>query len=119
MIKAELFLTRVGEPRASNDDTIKIAESPDARELFVVTYRTPDYVSRKRFIASEHRVLDYVEDILVSLQHDTDPFEFVQINTVIHPTIMYHVSDMDKASIRELILNVIRTALRTDVENVA
>ncbi len=119
MIKAEIFLTRAGKPGPSHDDTIKITESPDARELFVVTYRTPDYANRKRFTASEYRVLDYVEDILVSLQHDTDPFEFVQVNTVIHPSIMYHVSDMDKASIRELILTVVRTAMRTDVENVA
>jgi hypothetical protein len=114
MMKAEIFLTRAD---GSPDDTIRICETEDSRDLFIVTYRTPDYVNRKRFIATEHRVLDYVEDIVRSLQHDTDPFEFFQVSTVIHPSIMYHVSDLDSPVTRELVINMIRTAMRTDVES--
>lgn len=116
MIKAEIFLTRPGG--GSGDDIIKISECSASHHLFGVTYRAPDYANRKRFVLSESRVIDYVEDILRSLQHDSDPFEFVQISTPIHPSILYHVSDMDNSATRDLVITMIRMAMRADVETI-
>lgn len=116
MLKASIHLTRA-DKTAEHDDMITILECDDTRDLFKVVYRTPDYKKRKAFVTSEHRVLDYVEDIIASLRRDADPFEYVQVDTVIHPPILYHVSDLDEKDVRSLILTVIRTAMRMDVEN--
>jgi len=116
MQKASIHLTRMGQA-SSHDDVITILECEDTRDLFKVIYKTPDYKKRKAFVASEHRVLDYIDDILASMRHDADPFEYAQVDTVIHPPILYHVSDLDDKEVRSLILTVIRTAMRMDVEN--
>jgi hypothetical protein len=44
-----------------------------------------------------------------------DPFENVQLTTVIHPVIFYRVSDMGRPDTRSTLLDMIQTALRTDV----
>ena len=49
---------------------------------------------------------------------DIDPFENVQLLTTIHPSILYHVSDMDDYATRDIIINMIRDSLRFDVSTV-
>lgn len=116
MIKASIYITRTNEP-SSGDEKITISETEDSRDLFKVVYKTPEFRARKAFVTTESRVLDYVEDILESLQHDTDPFEYIQVDTIIHPPILYHISDLDEKGIRKLILGMIQTAMRMDVES--
>lgn len=116
MQKASLFLTRIGKGSA-HDDRIYIYETDDSRDLFRVVYRTPDYSNKKTFTTTEHRVLDYIEDIFAGLRRDADPFEYIQVDSVIHPSILFHVSDLDDTDVRELILGMIRSAMRMDVEN--
>lgn len=116
MQKVSFFLTRTGKG-ASHDDRIYVYETEDSRDLFRVVYRTPDYSHKKVFITSEHRVIDYIEDILTSLRRDSDPFEFIQVDTVIHPSILFHVVDLDDKDVMELILGMVRSAMRMDVEN--
>lgn len=83
-----------------------------------VYFKTPEFEKKKKFITTESRVIDYIEDILSSLEHDSDPFEDVQIETAIHPVILYHVTDMEDANIRDRVLGMIRMALRMKVTNV-
>lgn len=116
MIKTSLYLTQRGMGR-THDDVIHVSENNESRDLFDVQYITPDLRKSKRFTLTETRVLDYLSDILCALPIDMDPFENVQLTTAIHPIIFYHVSDMSRPDTRSTILDMIRTALRTDVRN--
>lgn len=116
MLKVTVRLTR--SSHRSQDDIINISEVEDTRDLFSVSYKTPDFESKKVFVTTESRVLDYIEDILASLEHDSDPFEHVQVDTAIHPAILYHTSVMDDEETRDHIVQMIRMAMRTDVESI-
>lgn len=111
MIKATLFFTKKND----TDDIITIRSSEVVPDLYSVRFETPDMKTAKKFMISGDRVLDYVEDILYSLSRDTDPFEHIQLSTSIHPSVMYHVSDLDDRVIRKLIVTMIRDAMRFQI----
>ena len=117
MISTTLLFTRKDKPSAY-DDRIMIAPYSGSHEIFEVTYRNPELKTDRKFLASFSTLLHYVEDILMSMEHDMDPFEDIQVSTNIHPDVFYHVSDMDDSTIRELILNMIRDSMRFDVKAV-
>lgn len=114
MISATLLFTRMGKG-GEYDDKLIIRPYCGSREIFQVTYRTPDVSLDRKFLTSFSGVLSYVEDILTSMRHDMDPFEYIQVLTNIHPVIFYHVSDMDESNIRDLIVNMVRDSMRFDV----
>lgn len=118
MSSVSLVFTRKGSGFAADDDRILIKAHGDSREFFDVVFHTPELKSDRKFMASFSGVLRYLEDILTSMRCDTDPFECVQLLTNIHPSVMYHVSDMDESSNRDLILNMTGDALRFDVATV-
>lgn len=115
MIRTTIYLTQRGAGQ-SHDDVIHISTNDDSRELFDVVYKTPELRKAKKFSATESVVLDYVADILRALGNDMDPFENFQLTTAIHPSIFYHVSDLELPSVRGDILAMIRTSLRVDVQ---
>lgn len=114
MHTATLLLTRQNETSA-RDDRMIISHIPGCPEMFRVTFMSPEFRKSRHFTASYSSTLRYVEDILVSLQHDLDPFEMVQAYTSIHPAVIYHVADMSDCCVRKIILNQFRDALRFDV----
>jgi len=114
MIRTTLYLTQRGLNK-SHDDVIHISTNDENHGLFDVVYKTPELRKSKAFTTTESQVLDYVADILRALSTDMDPFENFQLTTAIHPSIFYHVSDLENPSIRGDILAMIRMALRVDV----
>ena len=114
MIRTTIYLTQrsAGE---SHDDVIHISTSDESRELYDVVYKTPELKKSKSFTTTESNVLDYVADILRALSNDMDPFEHFQLTTAIHPSIFYHVSDLESSSVRGDILAMIRMSMRVDV----
>ena len=114
MIRTTIYLTQrsAGE---SHDDVIHISTNDESRELYDVVYKTPELRKAKSFTTTESNVLDYVADILRALSNDMDPFEHFQLTTAIHPSIFYHVSDLESSSVRGDILAMIRMSLRVDV----
>lgn len=114
MSSVSLVFTRKDKGSA-HDDRIIITSHSGSREFFDVLFRTPELKADRKFMASFSGVLRYLEDILTSMRCDTDPFECVQLLTNIHPSVLYHVSDMDESSNRDLILNMTGDALRFDV----
>ena len=114
MYCTRLLFTRrdLGE---SNDDAILITAHPDVPDIFEVLYRSPEVKMDRKFHASRSGVLDYIEDTLTSMRHDMDPFESIQVLTSIHPSVLYHVSDMDESVTRDLILKMIGDSLRRSV----
>jgi hypothetical protein len=69
----------------------------------------------RTFTTDESKILDFIGDILQSLPYDHEPFEEVQVSTAIHPNILYAVANIN-CTIRSIILNTIRFALRADIK---
>jgi hypothetical protein len=115
MYTVVLRLTRTKEPEASNDDKIIVQHNVQYFNLFDVTYTTPELKVARKFTADESDVMDFFSDILRGVQTDTDPFEFVQISSAIHPNFIFKVREFD-CSIRCNIMNMIRFALRADIK---
>ena len=70
---------------------------------------------KREFFLDIPRAVDYVSTILKTLTHDVVPFERVQVTTVIHPAVFYHVSDLSICSVRHLIEDTVEAALRRPV----
>jgi len=116
MFVASVYFLRKQGSRA-NDDIITVRRVAEYPGIFQVTYNSPDFTFGKTFTSHGNSVCTYIEDSLTSMTHDTDPFENIQVSTVVHPSVLYHVSDMDNCDVRELILHMIRDAMRFDVSN--
>lgn len=117
MLNIRILLTRKdGGP--SMDDKILIETYGDEPGLFKVTYSTPDVTRSKAFVATESRVIDYLEDIVYSMYRDTDPFSLIQLSTCIHPCVMYEIADLYEKDVRDLLLNMSADALRLHVRTV-
>lgn len=102
------------------DDIIRIYEDEEYEEMFRVTF-TPSGTSRKtvnQFYLTRSKVLDYINEILIALEYDTESCEWVQIDTPIHPSVMYHVVDIATSGVRHHMLDSIEHAMRANVERV-
>jgi hypothetical protein len=102
------------------DDVIRIYDT-DMNDLFRITFHAADMRKPSQFMATRHWATRYVSEVLLTMTHDTDPFQSIQVDTAIHPTILYHVSDMDDCSIRRLVEDTVdsslfRTIVKTDTE---
>jgi len=117
MLKSTFYIQR-REGRSSNDDVIRIYENDRYSELYQITYSTPEWKKEVRFHMGRHLVVNYISDLLKSLNHDTDPFEYIQVSTTIHPSVMYHISDLEKSDVRHLIEDMVTTAIRTPIQRV-
>ena len=118
MVSFTLLFTRKDKGSA-HDDKIIVSRHEECSDIFDVVYRSPELRSDRKFIASFSGVLSYVEDVLTSMRHDIEPFENIQMMTVIHPSVLYHVSDMDESMVRDLILNMARDSMRFDTRCVS
>jgi hypothetical protein len=116
MLKATLYLQRkAGVP--GTDDVLRIYEDDEYVEMYRLVYETPELKRVQQFYMSRHLVCDYLSDFLTSLRFDSDPFEHVQVSTAIHPSILYHISDLDNCRVRHLVEDTILMAMRTPVQN--
>lgn len=100
---------------ADHDDNIKISSIDNCPEMFNIAYMSPEYRKERRFMACYSSALQYIEDILVSLEYDTEPFELVQLMTAVHPSVLIHVADLSDNSVRRLLMNQIRDAMRFNI----
>jgi hypothetical protein len=114
MRRLRLLITRKHEG-PSRDDRVFV-DTHGQENLFKVTFVNPDEASHKEFVVSEVQTLNYLGDILYSLSRDTDPFEKIQLSSSIHPCVIYPIADLFDGDIRELIMNMIRDALRFRIE---
>ena len=114
MNRATLLFTRKGRGPAS-DDRIQIRSLRNSYNIFKVTYHTPELRMDRSFYTSFEGAMNYVEDVLRSMRHDSDPFEHVQIYTAVHPSTLFHVSSLDEEEPYNIILNMIRDVLRHQV----
>lgn len=116
MLKATLYLQRrTGGP--GTDDILRVYEDDTYLEMYRLVYETPELSRVQEFYMSRHLVIEYLSDFVSALRYDSDPFENIQVSTAIHPSVLYHVSDLDSPRVRDLILDTILIAMRTPVQN--
>lgn len=104
---------------AKADDIITFFEDEDFAEMYRILFRPGDYKkTANEFYLDRARTLDYVASILKTLPYDADPFVYVQVDTSLHPSILYNVYDLLNREIRYMIEDTVDVALRRPVEKI-
>ena len=98
------------------DDVIQIYDDADFEEMYRINFRANDLKKTSEFYLDHGRTMSYISVILKSLSLDVDPFEQVQVETAMHPAVLYHISDLDDREVRHLIEDIVDTALRRPIE---
>jgi hypothetical protein len=118
MNKCTIHLLRKHTSSPDEDDVIRVFEDPDFSGSFRVTFRAAGLKKKSEFFMGRSGTLEYISTILKTLTYDTDPFQEIQVDTILHPSILYHVSDFDNVAIRHLVTDMIGDALGRTVEMV-
>ncbi len=105
-----LFIQRKADSRG--DDIIRISCDDEYVDMYRIQYATPELKKKRVFYMTRSKVLAYVSDLLKSLTYDIEPFEAVQVSTIIHPSVVYHVSELDDIGCRRLIEDMVDMSLR-------
>lgn len=115
MLKVKLYFTRT----AGADDVLQIFDTKEYFEMTRVVYTPGDHTKKSNaFYLSRTDVLTYVSTILKSMDNDTDPFEYVQIESAIHPSVMLHVGDLADRDTRWRLEDMVEQALYANVEEI-
>lgn len=95
-----------------NDDLIRVFEDEECPEMYRITYRVADHRSGPKtttFYMEHKTLMSYIADVLESLTQDIDPFHCLQVETAIHPSVLYRI---DYGLDCRLVEDTISTALR-------
>lgn len=115
MLKVKLFFTR----RQGADDILQIYDDEAYFEMTRIVYTPGDHTRiSNAFHLTRSKAVDYVSTILESMENDTDPFDFVQIQTAIHPTVMVSVADLTDCTTRIRLEEMVYQALAANVEEI-
>ena len=113
ILKATIHFTR---PNNQPDDILCIYPS-DIQNIYRLVFKPKEYNRiRNEFYMNTTEILNYIGNLLSTFEHDTDPYEKVQLTTAIHPAIMFHVSDFDNHEVRDKFDYMLKIALRTFVK---
>jgi len=109
MLKATVhFVTK-----ENRDDILRIFDDDVHEDMYRVIYKPHDIESGLNEVYLSYRDLqDYVSTIFKSLENDNDPFEYIQIMTPIHPSVMYHTSELEDRDVRWLVEDMVFLACR-------
>jgi len=116
MLKATLYIQRATNSTPATDDIIHLYEDDEYRDMIRITYSTPEWRKNATFYLTVPQSLKYLSDTLKTLRHDAQPFEYVQVSTQMHPSVLYHVGDLDCCEVRHLIEDTVETALRRPIQ---
>lgn len=115
MLKAKLFFTRRNGP----DDIIQFYDDEEYFEMVRVVYTPGEHTKKSNeFWLTRRDTFSYVSTVLKSLESDNDPFEYVQLQTAIHPSIMYPVSEFENTYTRWLVEDMLRDAVHANVSEI-
>lgn len=113
MLKVKLFFTR----RQGEDDILQIYDDETYFEMNRVVYTPGEHTKRSNvFYLPRRDVLSYVSTIFKSMETDTDPFEYVQVQSAIHPSVMLSVADLEDREKRYQLEDMVEQALYANVE---
>lgn len=112
MIKAKLFFTRTGR----EDDIIQVFDDDEYIEMVRIVYTPGEYTkASNEFFLTRRDAMTYLSNILKSMTSDTDPFEFVELQTAMHPSVMYPIGELEETRTRWLLEDMIDQAIRTNI----
>jgi hypothetical protein len=114
MTKVTLRFLRSGSTSSAEDDVLRVSDDSDG--LYRVSFQALGMKKASVFYLNRDDTLDYISTILKTLTYDTAPFHELQVDTILHPSVLYHVSDLDNRDARSLVLDTISDTLRTEVE---
>ena len=115
MLKVKLFFTR----RNGDDDIVQMYDDETHVDMVRVVYTPGDHTKKSNvFHLTTRDVLSYVDNIFKAMGNDVDPFEFVQIQTAIHPSIMFSAMDVHSRRIQDTLDDMIFQAIRVNVEEI-
>jgi hypothetical protein len=115
MQKVKLFFTR----RAGADDIIQMFDDETHVDMVRVVYTPGDHTKKSNeFYLTSRDVLSYVNNILKAMNNDIDPFEYVQLQTAIHPTILFSAMDVGVRRTQDLIDDMIFQSIRVNVAEI-
>lgn len=115
MIKVKLYFTRT----AGADDILQIFETEEYFDMAKIVYTPGDHAKKSNvFYMSRGDVLRYVSTIFKSMDNDTDPFEYVQIESAIHPSVMIPIVDLAERETRWQLEDMVEQALYANVEEI-
>jgi hypothetical protein len=115
MLKVKLFFTR----RQGEDDILQIYDDETYFEMGRVVYTPGDHAKKSNeFYLPRRDILRYVSTIFKSMETDTDPFEFVQIQSAIHPSVIVPIADVSERQTRYQMEDMVEQALYANVEAV-
>jgi hypothetical protein len=113
MLKVKLFFTR----RQGEDDILQIYDDETYFEMNRVVYTPGEHTKRSNaFYLPRRDVLSYVSTIFKSMETDTDPFEYIQVQSAIHPSVMLSVADLADREKRYQLEDMVEQALYANVE---
>ena len=103
-----------------NDDTNqddRIAIRCKEEDYYQVYYKDATLKSQSVFctILQKEEVEKYMENLMVLMMRDSDPFESVQISYPCYPTLLFKTEDLQKKSLRSSItemLPILNTAAK-------
>lgn len=106
-----LYFIRSNEP----DEVLKISRI--APHLYKCVFCPADLPSRYSFTANRCVLMHYLRTTLnMVVQDDVDPYEQVQISTVIHPRILFGVTDLLDEAVFARLWETLQVALHTTIE---
>lgn len=112
MLKVKLYFTR----RNGADDIVQLYDDDSYFEMIRIVYTPGEHTKKSNeFWLTRRDTFSYVSSILKSLESDNDPFEYVQLQTAIHPSIMYPVSAFEDTQTRWLVEDMVRDAIHANV----
>lgn len=114
MQKVKLFFCRSG----MQDDIIQFFDDETHEDMVRIVYTPQEHTEKSNeFYLTRRAALMYVSQILKSMAYDNDPFEFVQLQTVIQPSVILPVSDVSGEA-RYLLEDMIEQALSANVDEI-
>lgn len=114
MQKVKLFFCRSG----MQDDIIQFFDDETHTDMVRLVYTPQEHTEKSNeFYLTRRAALLYVSQILRSMAYDNDPFEFIQLQTVIQPSIILPVADVSSEA-RYLLEDMIEQALSANVDEI-
>jgi hypothetical protein len=115
MQKVKLYFTR----RAGSDDIVQMFDDETHVDMVRLVYTPGDHTKKSNeFYLTSRDVLSYVNNILKAMDSDIDPFEYVQIQTAIHPSILFSAMDVGTRRTQDLIDDMIFQSIRVNVAEI-
>lgn len=113
MAKATLhFVTKTNE-----DDILRIFDDDTHCDLYRVVFKAHDMPGVNEMSLDYADLQDYISTILKSLERDNDPFEYVQVTTPVHPSVIYHTCELEDHTIRWHVEDMVFLACRKPIRH--